>query len=151
MKIYSRRKLIIGLGLVMMAVVFIFTTVLSGRINMVVLIAGAISIIEGINAIYGSAVTDARKADDPTGDGKAGSEALEAEAKAAKWVLFAIQIVCIIASMISVIVYTFSETNVGESKGIGISAAGILMLSFPVQCVLENIFSRRRKDEKDEK
>ena len=54
MKIYGRKKLIIGTGMLILAVLLIFSTVLSGRIKMPLLLCGAAFIVIGINAIcYG--------------------------------------------------------------------------------------------------
>ena len=104
MKIYSRRKFIVGLGMLVLAVIFIFTTVLSGRINMLILLSGAVFVVIGINAVHSATVTDAWKCEDRDSEGPVkpvSREAREIEAKAAKAVLFAVQLLCLLAASIA--------------------------------------------------
>lgn len=151
MKIYSRRKFIVGLGMLVLAVIFIFTTVLSGRINMLILLSGAVFVVIGINAVHSATVTDAWKCEDRDSEGPVkpvSREAREIEAKAAKAVLFAVQLLCLLAASIAAIVYTLFEMYSGECRGIMILGGAIPALSFLAEWSLEAAL-KKRKNEKE--
>ena len=151
MKIYSRRKFIVGLGMLVLAVIFIFTTVLSGRINMLILLSGAVFVVIGINAVHSATVTDAWKCEDRDSEGPVkpvSREAREIEAKAAKAVLFAVQLLCLLAASIAAIVYTLFEMYSGECRGIMILGGAIPALSFLAEWSFEAAL-KKRKNEKE--
>ncbi len=151
MKIYSRRKFIVGLGMLVLAVIFIFTTVLSGRINMLILLSGAVFVVIGINAVHSATVTDAWKCEDRDSEGPVkpvSREAREIEAKAAKAVLFAVQLLCLLTASIAAIVYTLFEMYSGECRGIMILGGAIPALSFLGEWSLEAAL-KKRKNEKE--
>ena len=146
MKIYSRRKFIVGLGMLVLAVIFIFTTVLSGRINMLILLSGAVFVVIGINAVHSATVTDAWKCEDRDSEGPVkpvSREAREIEAKAAKAVLFAVQLLCLLAASIAAIVYSLFEMYSGECRGIMILGGAIPALSFLAEWSLEAALKKR--------
>lgn len=150
MKIYSRRKFIVGLGMLVLAVIFIFTTVLSGRINMLILLSGAVFVVIGINAVHSATVTDAWKCEDRDSEGPVkpvSREAREIEAKAAKAVLFAVQLLCILAASIAAIVYTLFEMYSGECRGIMILGGAIPALSFLAEWSFEAALKKRKNEE----
>lgn len=150
MKIYSRRKFIVGLGMLVLAVIFIFTTVLSGRINMLILLSGAVFVVIGINAVHSATVTDAWKCEDRDSKGPVkpvSREAREIEAKAAKAVLFAVQLLCLLAASIAAIVYTLFEMYSGECRGIMILGGAIPALSFLAEWSLEAALKKRKNEE----
>lgn len=150
MKIYSRRKFIVGLGMLVLAVIFIFTTVLSGRINMLILLSGAVFVVIGINAVHSATVTDAWKCEDRDSEGPVkpvSREAREIEAKAAKAVLFAVQLLCLLAASIAAIVYTLFEMYSGECRGIMILGGAIPALSFLAEWSLEAALKKRKNEE----
>ncbi len=133
MKIYGRKKLIIGTGMLILAVLLIFSTVLSGRIKMPLLLCGAAFIVIGINAIcYGLGKKTGRPCDD-------------AEAEAARAVLFVVQLCCIIAVGAAVLVYTIFDRYSGECVGIMLTAGGILAASFLMEWVFEIAYMKGRK------
>lgn len=149
MKIYSRRKFIVGLGMLVLAVIFIFTTVLSGRINMLILLSGAVFVVIGINAVHSATVTDAWKCEDRDSEGPVkpvSREAREIEAKAAKAVLFAVQLLCLLAASIAAIVYTLFEMYSGECRGIMILGGAIPALSFLAEWSLETALKKRKNE-----
>ncbi|HIV80399.1 MAG TPA: hypothetical protein IAB13_05525 [Candidatus Avanaerovorax faecigallinarum] len=151
MKIYSRRKFIVGWGMLVLAVIFIFTTVLSGRINMLILLSGAVFVVIGINAVHSATVTDAWKCEDRDSEGSVkpvSRDAREIEAKAAKAVLFAVQLLCLLAASIAAIVYTLFEMYSGECRGIMILGGAIPALSFLAEWSLEAAL-KKRKNEKE--
>ncbi len=150
MKIYSRRKFIVGLGMLVLAVIFIFTTVLSGRINMLILLSGAVFVVIGINAVHSATVTDAWKCEDRDSEGPVkpvSREAREIEAKAAKAVLFAVQLLCLLAASIAAIVYTLFEMYSGECRGIMILGGAIPALSFLAEWSFEAALKKRKNEE----
>lgn len=149
MKIYSRRKFIVGLGMLVLAVIFIFTTVLSGRINMLILLSGAVFVVIGINAVHSATVTDAWKCEDRDSEGPVkpvSREAREIEAKAAKAVLFAVQLLCLLAASIAAIVYTLFEMYSGECRGSMILGGAIPALSFLAEWSLEAALKKRKNE-----
>ncbi len=139
MKIYGRKKFIIGTGMLILAVLLVFTTVLSGRIRMISLLCGAAFIVIGINAICAS-----------SGKGKScsGCESAEAEAEAAKAVLFIMQLCCIAAVAVAVMVYTLVDRYSDECKGIMLTTGIMLAVSFLMEWAFESLFRKRKMRDK---
>lgn len=135
MKIYGRKKLIIGVGMLMLAVLLVFTTVLSGRIRMPSLLSGAALITVGINAIYAYR------------NGKDCCVCREEKIAASGAVLFIMQMCCIIAVAAAVIVYTASDRYTGECVGIMLTAGIMLVMSFLLEWAFEVIFGNRKSDD----
>ena len=74
-------------------------------------------------------------------------EACEIEAKAAKAVLFAVQLLCLLAASIAAIVYTLFEMYSGECRGIMILGGAIPALSFLAEWSLEAALKKRKNEE----
>lgn len=153
MKIYSRKKFIIGSGMLILAILLIFTNILSGIINMKILLAGAAFIVIGINAISAAISTDSWKcasigvtkaADKAKRVMPASEEARHIEAGAAEAVLFIMQLICLIAAAAAVLVYTLLERFSSECRGILLTAGGILAISFIMEWIFESILRRKK-------